>query len=95
MNLDVFFFLLKVCFLFWKKVKDTFLHLSLQTIRENQKTDPSKMLSYLLLFIAFTTLANAAIQGPVAPPSQFTGQQSGIGSWFQTNSASSYMNGHS
>ncbi|MCJ1280470.1 hypothetical protein MMC21_008298 [Puttea exsequens] len=52
------------------------------------------MSTRFLLFPILITFANAAIY-PVAPPSQFNGPQSGIGSWFQTNQNSSHTNGDS
>ncbi|KAL8718963.1 MAG: hypothetical protein Q9181_008128 [Wetmoreana brouardii] len=43
----------------------------------------------------FVLCALAATVAAVAPPPKFNGAQSGIGSWFQTNAASSSTNGHS
>ena len=49
------------------------------------------MLCLTLLVVAALPIAQTVIS---APP-QFNGDQSGIGSWFQTNAASSFTNGHS
>ncbi|KAI4268459.1 MAG: hypothetical protein L6R38_007837, partial [Xanthoria sp. 2 TBL-2021] len=50
------------------------------------------MMKYPVVFIAS---AFAVAQAAVSPPSQFTGTQSGIGSWFQTNAESSSTHGNS
>ena len=53
-----------------------------------------EMSSISKLFPVFVVAVSAA-RYAVAPPPQFTGPQSGIGSWFQTDAASSYTNGRS
>lgn len=45
--------------------------------------------------IVFIASVFAVAQAAVSSPSQFTGTQSGIGSWFQTNAESSSTNGNS
>ncbi|KAL8949337.1 MAG: hypothetical protein Q9222_004541 [Ikaeria aurantiellina] len=47
------------------------------------------------LMIASVIISVAITQAAVSPPPQFNGDQSGIGSWFQTNAALSSTNGHS
>ncbi|KAL9614691.1 MAG: hypothetical protein Q9167_000820 [Letrouitia subvulpina] len=48
-----------------------------------------------LYAIASILSVPVVVQAAVSPPPQFNGHQSGIGSWYQTNTASSHTNGHS
>ncbi|KAL8635729.1 MAG: hypothetical protein Q9228_006810, partial [Teloschistes exilis] len=45
--------------------------------------------------ITLSALSFVSLSLAVSPPPQFNGNQNGIGSWFQTNTADSHTNGHS